>query len=450
MREAGCRVLIVDDEETLRRVLAKELERRGHVVATAPDLEEGLAALEAGDHEVLILDMRMPGLSGVDGLKAVLARDEAPAVIVLTGHGSIDQALECVRLGAADYATKPCSLNELDTRIRRAADNREHHQQSSLYRSHLSDRPAPRFFVGNTPAMQELARQIERVAPTRATVLITGESGVGKELVALAVHRASPLRDRPYVTLNCGALQTSLMESELFGHERGAFTGANRRKPGLFELAHGGTLFLDEVGEMPAELQVKLLRFLQFGELRRVGGTKNLKVSVRIIAATNRDLDEAIAAKDFREDLYYRLNTVTLRVPALRKRSREDVRALARQLLAERSRLPLELSDEALTRLAKCSWPGNVRELGNCIERLAIFAEGQTIGVEDVERAIGGRGAASLFDTEEPMPLKELERRYIQAMLLRFGGRKREVAEILGISLKTLYNKIHLYALKVP
>ncbi len=450
MREPGSRVLIVDDEASLRKVLAKELTRRGHEVEVAQDLRRGLEQLDNSDFEVVVLDMRMPGLSGVDGLKAVLAADDAPAVIVLTGHGSIQQALECVRMGASDYATKPCSLEELDTRIRRAAANRAHSQQSSLFRSHLSDRPAPSFYVGKTPAMQELALQIERVAPTMAGVLITGESGVGKELVALGIHRRSHLHDRPFVTLNCGALQTSLMESELFGHEKGAFTGADRRKRGLFELADGGTLFLDEVGEMPLELQVKLLRFLQFGELRRVGGTRNLKVQVRILAATNRKLDEAIAKKEFRQDLYYRLNTVTLEVPPLRKRAREDVRQLARLLLAERCRTPREFEPEALERLASMSWPGNVRELQNCIERLSIFADGPRINLEDVERATGSTGSSGLFDLEEPLALKELERRYIQALLLRLGGRKREVAEILEISLKTLYNKIHQYGLKLP
>ena len=442
------RVVLVDDDDTLRQVLARELGESGFDVRAFSSAAGVVEALRADPAEVVLLDLRLPGESGLELLRRIRAADEAVQVVVITGHGGVAEAVEAMKLGAHDFLTKPVRLDVLEQALRRAAEKRALIDDVARLRRALEPRAAGTALVGSSPAMARLREEIARVASSEANVLVQGENGTGKELVAREVHALSRRADRPFVVVNCGAIPAGLVESELFGHEKGAFTGADRRRIGLFEAAHEGTLFLDEVGELPKAVQPALLRALQFGELRPVGGDRARRVDVRVVAATNRDLGAMLRSGEFREDLYYRVATLVLEVPPLRAR-REDVAVLARHFLARsaaRLGRELELDEAALRRLADHDWPGNVRELENAAERLCVMAEGRSIGAGLVERHVlrGPSGRGEL----PTVRIEDLERLAIEAALRHRGGDKRAAALDLGIALKTLYNKLDRYGLR--
>ncbi len=389
-------ILVVDDEANLRRVLSAQLSRDGYDVHTAEDGEAALAFLKEHHIDLVISDLRMPKVDGMDLLRAALRDDPSRPVVILTAHGTVDNAVEALKTGAFDYITKPFDQNEVRVVVKKALRTRDLASVEAT-RDIVSSTAAPREgaarfgIIGESPPILEVYTILQRVADTPTTVLITGESGTGKELVARALHENSSRRDKPFIKVNCAAIPKDLMESELFGYERGAFTGAVGSKPGRFELASGGTLFLDEIGEIPNEMQVKLLRVLQESEFERVGGIKTIHVDVRLVAATNRDLKKEIAAGAFREDLFYRLNVVPIALPALRER-RSDIPHLSRYFIAKfNARLKKSIEGielDALERLNAYAWPGNIRELENVIERAVLFADSPRIRLEDLPEEI--------------------------------------------------------------
>src|SRR5215467_781292 len=381
------KVLVIDDEANLRKVLAALLRRDGYDVTIAEDGEMGLAEFQKNGADAVITDLVMPKLGGMEVLKAVNGTDPEVPVIIITAHGTVDSAVEAIKLGAFDYVTKPFDQTELSNVIAKAIRTHE-----SARRNARGER-GRHALVGSSPQMQDVMRIIEKVADTPSTVLITGESGTGKELIATALHEGSSRHDKPFIRINCAAIPRDLIESELFGYERGAFTGAVTSKPGRFELADGGTLFLDEIGEVPVEMQVKLLRALQESEFERVGGIKTTRVDVRLIAATNRDLQAEIEAGRFRSDLYYRLAVVPIRLPALRERT-SDIPLLVDHFLTkfnERLRKKVEGTEtDAMEVLVQYPWPGNIRELENVIERAVLFCDTQRLHASDLPHEIRG------------------------------------------------------------
>lgn len=441
-------LLIVDDEEKLARLLEKELGRLGFRTACCHDGASALARVDEEEVDVVLLDLKLPDRSGLEILGELKRRDPLVEVILMTGHGSLDSAIEAMRQGAYDYLTKPCKLDELAVLVQKAAEKQAAFRENRSLRRVLA-REGEAELVGESASMKQIQSLIEKVArATDVPVLITGESGTGKELVARAVHRHSPVASGPFVAVNCAALQSSLLESEIFGHEKGAFTGATERKDGIVEAARGGTLFLDEIGEIAEEVQAKLLRFIQFGEFRRVGGTQTKKVSLRIVAATNRDLREEIKEGRFREDLFYRLNVAQIHLPPLRERP-EDVGPLADRFVALHAASPCRIEPDARALLAQYPWPGNVRELENFIRRLLIFLPGETISARDVREAFQGMG----LDTEvlpSSLVLADVTRTHILKVLRLCDGNKTRAAKTLGIALKTLYNKLAEYGEHTP
>ncbi len=391
-------VLVVDDESNLRRVLSAQLARDGYEVHTAEDGEAGLAFLKEHHIDLVITDLRMPKVDGMDLLRAAMRDDPARPVVMMTAHGTVDTAVEALKTGAFDYITKPFDQNEVRVIVKKALRTRDLASEDATRDpvtplSTVKEGAARFGIIGESPPILDVYTILQRVADTPTTVLITGESGTGKELVARALHENSSRKDKPFIKVNCAAIPKDLMESELFGYERGAFTGAVGSKPGRFELASGGTLFLDEIGEIPNEMQVKLLRVLQESEFERVGGIKTIRVDVRLVAATNRDLKKEIANGSFREDLFYRLNVVPIALPALRER-RGDILHLCRHFIAKfNSRLKKSLEgieSDALDRLNAYGWPGNIRELENVIERAVLFADGSRIRLEDLAEDLRG------------------------------------------------------------
>src|SRR5262245_43481202 len=378
--------------------MRSELPRLGHEVTVCPDGKAARKALEKGTFDAAVLDLRMPGLDGIEVLKQLKQLTPDTEAIVMTGHASMETAIEAMRLGAFDYITKPCKLVEIEAILQKVADKRVLQHKNLALESRVQAAEGPTVLVGNSPAMAGVHRLIATVAPTDSTVLILGETGTGKELVARTLYQQSKRADMPFVPVNCGALSENLVESELFGHRKGAFTGADRDHKGLFEVANGGTLFLDEVGELNKNIQVKLLRFLESGEIRRVGETEPFRTDVRVLCATNRDLRAMIKEDEFREDLYFRINTFEIRLPPLRER-RCDIPELAHHLLGRAARRPPEqvaelLSPEATDVLLEHDWPGNVRELANVMEHAFIIAGGQKISAEHLPhhiRALSGR-----------------------------------------------------------
>lgn len=450
------RVLFVDDEKPLQEFMRSELPRLGHEVTVCPDGKAGLRALEKGTFDAAILDLRMPGMTGIEVLEHLKRVAPDTEAVVMTGHASMETAIEAVRLGAFDYITKPCKLAEIDAILRRIAEKRELKNKNLALQTRVRAAEGPTVLVGGAPTMAGVHRMVATVAPTDSTVLILGETGTGKELVARTIYQMSKRHDMPFVPVNCGALSENLVESELFGHRKGAFTGADRDHKGLFEVANGGTLFLDEVGELNKNIQVKLLRFLESGEIRRVGETEPFRTNVRILCATNRDLRTMIKDDDFREDLYFRINTFEIRLPPLRER-RPDIPDLARHLLSRAARRPVEqvadlLTPEAIDVLLEHEWPGNVRELANVMEHAFILSGGQLIVPDHLPhhiRTVGGPPALSLArETVEAVPpgartLREIEMEHVLRVLEKHAGKKPETAAELGISLKTLYNKLN-------
>ena len=444
-------ILVVDDDAPFRGVLATELERLGFAVAAAASGADALAFCASHEPDVVLLDLRMPDMDGLAVLRVLRQRETAAEVILLTGHGSMDTAIEAIREGAFDYVSKPCPLEELEMRIYRALERRTLRRQTRLLERGLTPPDVATAFVGDSPAFQRLLATIGRVGPSRSTVLITGETGAGKEMAAKLLHARSPRADRPFVTVECAALQESLLQSELFGHERGAFTGADRAKAGLFEVAHGGTVFLDEIGEVSQTTQVKLLRVLDTSTFRHVGGTKEIQVDVRVVAATNRDLEAMVRRGLFREDLYFRLSTITIRVPPLRERP-QDIRLLAKHfvsLLNDRFGVQRRISDRALDRLVAHDWPGNVRELLHVIEASMIACDGPAIEPDHLPALVGGSVTARMpaGDGDQALvPLAEVEREHILRVVRATTGHRSHAAQILGISERNLYRKLREYS----
>jgi DNA-binding NtrC family response regulator len=444
-------VLVVDDERNIREGLAEALALEGHGVLTAADGEEALAALGREEVDLVLSDLRMPKLSGDALLKRVAAEWPTVPVIILTGHGTIETAVQAMRDGAYDFLTKPVDLERLALLVKRALATRELSLQYHELREEVERKNQFATVIGRSAAMRRVFERVRQVAPARSSVLITGESGVGKEMVAEAIHYNSPRRDKALIKVHCAALAESLLESELFGHERGAFTGAVARKRGRFELAHLGTLFLDEIGDISAGVQVKLLRVLEERKFERVGGEETLEVDTRIVAATNRDLSKAIAAGAFREDLFYRLNVVSIEVPPLRER-REDidllVAAFLKEFSEENGKRIEGIDPRARAALLACDWPGNVRQLRNTIESAVVLARGPVIGPDDLPPGVRGGTPGTSVSVAVGATIADAERDLIRATLAREGGNKSRAADILGIGRKTLHRKLQEYGLE--
>ena len=440
------RMLFADDEASLQNLMRLELPRMGHQVTVCPDGLTAVAALEKNKYDCMLLDLDMPGLTGVEVIAKAREMGLDTDAIVMTGKSSLESAIAALRHGAFDYITKPCKLVELQGLLSRVADKRELTNKYRALKRQLERIEGTSRLVGTSQAMQQVQSRIERVAPTNSTVLILGETGTGKELVARALHDRSLRADMPFVAVNCGALPENLIESELFGHRKGAFTGADEGRVGLFEVAHGGTIFLDEIGELPLSMQSKLLRVLESGEVRRVGDNDAFVTDVRVVCATHRPLEEMVHDGLFREDLMFRINTFEIQLPSLRERI-EDIPVLAEHLLRRfRPSLPATeavLSRETTDALKSHVWPGNVRELANVMEHATILCDEPPFLPEHLPVQFDSRKLRSpQLKTLGPMTLRELELLAIDAALERTGN-KQKAAEELGISVKTLYNKLN-------
>ncbi len=440
------KILFADDEVHLQELIAAELPRMGHRVTVCPDGTTAIAALEKNSYDCILVDLDMPGVGGIEVIGRAREISPETEAIVLTGKGSTETAIAALRHGAFDYLLKPCKLVELQSLLQRVAEKRDlvnrcHALKLRLVRFEGSDE-----MVGRHRGMQRVRALIEKVAPTHSTVLVLGETGTGKELVARAVHNLSERVDAPFVAVNCGALPENLIESELFGHQKGAFTGADQSRTGLFEVASGGTLFLDEIGELPKSLQAKLLRVLESGEIRPVGANESFRIDVRIVCATHRNLGEMVAREEFREDLLYRINTFEIQLPPLRDRV-DDIPELARHLMC-RYRPEAETCEHlfdalAIEALRSHVWPGNIRELANVVEHASIICDKFPVRTEHLPRTFGNRNLVGGKLVTSGMSLKDIEAHAISAALDRHAGNKGAAAEELGISLKTLYNKIN-------
>jgi two-component system response regulator HydG len=448
--KARPRVVIADDEASARSGLATLLREEGFDVLLAEDGLKGLARVQEVAPDVLITDLRMPGLDGLELLRRSRQFDPELIVVLVTAFADVETAVHAMKEGAEHYLTKPIQFDELQLVLQRALDRRKLRSEATELRARLKDRLRFENIVGASPAMQEVFNVIEQVAPTRTSVLITGESGTGKELVAQAIHENSPRAGAPFVKLHCASLAETLLESELFGHEKGSFTGAVGRREGRFKQADGGTLFLDEIGEISPAIQVKLLRFLQERTFERVGGNETLRVDVRVIAATNRDLAGEVAAGRFREDLYYRLNVVNIETPPLRARP-SDLLPLAahflRRFARENGKAIEAFSEDAVERITAYRWPGNVRELENVIERSVVLCDGPRLTGKHLPAGVGAvaRGAVRIPGST----MAELERHAIVATLEACGGRTSQAAQMLDISVRKIQYKLHEYGIKL-
>ena len=464
--QRDARLLIAEDEANLRLVLQKELQRLGYRVQAAPDGEAALRKLEESNVDVLLCDINMPNMDGMELLRRVHERPNPPEVIMLTGQGTVETAVEAMKLGAYDYLTKPYSINELDVRVRQACEKRNLRVDNQRLRAQIERKTPLPEIVSQSRAMAEAIRLVERVAPSEASVLITGESGTGKELIAQAIHRLSNRAGGAFIDLNCAAFQESLLESELFGYEAGAFSGAKARKLGLIELSDGGTLFLDEVTELPAALQAKLLRAIETRTFFRVGGVRKVEVNVRIVAATNRNLDTIVNDGTFRADLLYRINSFQIHLVPLRERP-DDIEPLMHHMLKQLGGSnPPQVTADTLERLRSYQWPGNVRQLRNCLERAVLLSNEGIITPNElppeVARLNGAMPyapmpAAALSEASAPngMPasgntgsLRDIEKQQIIAALEKVGWHRGKAAEILGISPSTLYRRLRDYNLE--
>jgi DNA-binding NtrC family response regulator len=443
---ANGHILLIDDDQGTRDLLKEVLQKEGYATEEAKTGQEALAQARASAFDVVLADLRLPDLGGIEVLRSLQALDPDLPVIVMTAFGSMETAVEAIRDGAYDYISKPFNLTEVRLTVRRACERRLLLRDNRRFQQALQEKYRFENIVGTSPKMVEVYRTVARVAPSRSTVLLSGESGTGKELIARAIHYNSPRRQAPFVAVDCGALPESLIESELFGHERGAFTGAQGLKKGLFEVAHGGTIFLDEVGDIGPSLQAKLLRVLQEHELRRIGGIGPIQVDIRVIAATRQDLEALVKSRTFREDLFYRLSVVTITLPRLHER-RDDIPLLASHFLrkyASEAGKPLShIAAEAMSLLCQYGWPGNVRELEHVVERAVALSANPVLTVDDLPMKL-----------REPIPtsdgflsLDQMEKRHLQLALERTDGNRRQAALLLGVSRRTLYRMAERHGL---
>ena len=441
-------ILIIDDEKNIREGLSAALELDGYSVKLAANGTEGLALIEKGDIDLVITDLRMPGISGEEVLAKVRGESPGIPVIVLTGHGSIDTAVDAMRNGAYDFLTKPLSLDRLSLIVKRALAGRELEIRHSSLQQELDAKASFESIIGKSAEMQRIFQMVRKAADSKASVLITGESGTGKELIANALHNLSPRKDNPFIKVHCAALSETLLESELFGHEKGAFTGAAARKRGRFELANTGTIFLDEIGEINQNVQIKILRVLQDKRFERVGGEDTLEVDVRVIAATNRNLEEEIAQGRFREDLFYRLNVVHIQVPPLKDR-KDDIPLMLNAFLDEFNRENNKsitgFDARSRSALYKYDWPGNIRQLRNCVESAVVMCSGNEITLEDLPPTVRGAAESNVIQVPMGVTMAEAEKIIIQQNLASNQGNKTKTADILGIGRKTLHRKLEEY-----
>lgn len=444
-------LLIVDDERAIREVCREVAQTLGFNTSVADSAEHAYRLLDAQNIDVVLLDLRLPGAGGLEALRQIRERRPEAVVIVVTGYGTVQSAVHAMKNGAYDYVTKPFSMEELRLLLERVSAHLKLKTENRMLREKIKSKQGFGSIIGRAPEMEKLYRIIAKAAHSNHPVLILGESGTGKELVARSIHFSGPFRDKPFIPVDCGSLVPTLIESELFGYVKGAFTGAMQSRDGLLAIAEGGTVFLDEVGELPVDLQAKLLRAIQEREIRPVGSTRRISINVRILAATNRDLEQAVAQGTFRRDLYFRLNVLSLRIPALRER-RQDVPLLTGHFLERLSRASGQersLSDDAMKALLAYDWPGNVRELENCLERACAFTTGPEIQLADLPSSIhsaagsmpaGGDGAAKI------LPMAELEKQTILGTITQLNGDKLLAARLLGIGKTTLYRKLKEYA----
>ncbi|MGL4982978.1 MAG: sigma-54-dependent transcriptional regulator [Treponemataceae bacterium] len=445
-----CTILVIDDEKNIREGLRDILELEGYIVFLATDGKEGLRILDEKDIDLVITDLRMPNIGGEEVLKKISSQTPALPVIVLTGHGSVDDAVEAMRSGAYDFLTKPLNLNRLLLVVQRALQTRELTLSHRELLNELSNQKSFESIIGNSNEMRRIFEVVRRVADSKASILITGESGVGKELIANALHNLSSRKNNPIVKVHCAALSESLLESELFGHEKGSFTGAIGKKRGRFEIANGGSIFLDEIGEINQNVQIKILRVLQEKKFERVGGEETIEVDVRVIAATNRNLEKEIANGNFREDLFYRLNVVQIHVPPLRDH-KDDIPILAASFLQEfakeNNKDIASFDAQSRSALYKYDWPGNIRQLRNCIESAVIMSTGKTITLDDLPPEIAKKAS---LDGSIQIPigitLEQAEKIIIEQNLASLKGNKSKTADVLNIGRKTLHRKLEEYA----
>jgi two-component system, NtrC family, response regulator HydG len=447
-------ILVVDDERNTRDSIEVILQREAHQVTTMASGEAALAHLATHEVDLVISDVRMPGMDGLTLLRRVTSQNIGTVVVMMSGHQDVTVAVEAIKDGAFDYLVKPFGKSEILRSVQKALTLRAVLVENITLKRQVEEPFAQANIIGSSPAWREVCRTIEQVAPSRSTVLVSGESGTGKELVAHVLHRLSPRAERAFVTLNAAALPESLVEAELFGYEKGAFTGAMQRKPGRFEMADGGTLFLDEIGELPPAAQAKLLRVLQEGTFERLGGTRTQKVDVRIVAATNRNLFQEVSDKRFREDLYYRINVIAIDLPSLRER-RDDIPLLLayflRKYAQQNGKEIAAAQQEVIQRLQAYDWPGNVRELENVVERAVVLAQGDTIRVADLPPDLQAiepqEGVSRTFIFPPDATLSDIEREAISQALQQQHGNRKAAARRLGIGLATLYRKLNEYHL---
>ncbi len=446
-------ILLVDDEKNTREGLKWALESTGAEIFLAENGEDALMKLGTIPVDMIISDLKMPKLDGMELLDH--AREENPEseFVMLTGHGTVETAVEAMKKGAFDYLIKPVNIDELQLLVERCFEQRALKQENERLRKEVNERYGFDSIVGHSPQMENIFEKIRQVAPTKANVLVQGETGTGKELIAKAIHFNSPRKRKPFIAVNCGALTQTLLESELFGHEKGAFTGAVKQKPGRFEMANGGTIFLDEIGETTPELQVRLLRVLQESEFERVGGTKPVKVDVRVIAATNRDLKKEVELGNFREDLYYRLNVIRIDIPPLRERP-DDISLIAGHFLKhfnDEHGKSLSLNPKTMSLLQNYHWPGNVRQLRTIMESSVILTSGKEINPKNLPDEIRSETApANSIRLRVGMTVSDAERELIKATLAEYGGNKAKAARTLGLGRKTLYRKLEEYSIESP
>jgi len=445
-------LLIIDDDDTLRSLLSAELGRFGHAVQVAATAEQGIRLAQETEPDVLLLDLSLPDQSGLDVLRRLRAEQPALEIVVLTAHGTIDSAIAAMKMGAYEFLQKPSPLAAIELATRRALEHRRLGEENARLKDGLQPSLLSTDLIGRGAEIEALRRFIQKVGPTDSTVLLLGETGTGKDLVAAAIHKVSGRRDHPFVAVDCASLNDNLLQSELFGHERGAFTGAVKMRHGLFETAHGGTIFLDEVGDVSPTLQASLLRILESSRFRRVGGTREITVDVRLIAATNRDLERMIAEGRFRQDLFFRLNAIHLELVPLRKR-RGDVPVLADHFLARhnaRYGTSKRLAADAVEAMQDYRWPGNVRELRHAVERAAVLADADEVQASDLPAELRNVAPREVAAGQEGslLPLMEVERRHLEWVLGHAGGHRAKAAAILGISERSLYRKIQEFHLE--